>query len=34
MPTFIFIKEGIEVDKIVGADKEELPKKVELLSAI
>ncbi|KAG6483297.1 hypothetical protein ZIOFF_059941 [Zingiber officinale] len=29
MPTFIFIKEGNLVDKLVGAHKEELPKKVE-----
>lgn len=34
MPTFLFIKEGNEVEKIVGAQKEELPKKVELLAAI
>ncbi|KAG6497341.1 thioredoxin H-type-like [Zingiber officinale] len=34
MPTFIFIKEGIEVDRLVGANKDALPKKVELLAAI
>ncbi|XP_042421715.1 thioredoxin H5-like [Zingiber officinale] len=30
MPTFIFIKEGNLLDKLVGAHKDELPKKVEL----
>lgn len=29
MPTFILIKKGKEVDKIVGARKEELQKKIE-----
>lgn len=31
MPTFVFLKEGTIVDKIVGADKVELPRKIELL---
>ncbi|KAG6475624.1 thioredoxin H1-like [Zingiber officinale] len=31
MPTFVFLKEGTIVDKIVGADKVALPKKIELL---
>ena len=31
MPTFIFLKNGEVVYKMVGAHKEELPKKVELL---
>ena len=31
MPTFIFVKAGQVVDKMVGAHKEELPRKVELL---
>ncbi|OVA09089.1 Thioredoxin [Macleaya cordata] len=30
MPTFIFIKQGVVVDKIVGAGKNELEKKIEL----
>ncbi|KAJ8513030.1 hypothetical protein OPV22_003464 [Ensete ventricosum] len=30
MPTFIFLKEGTIVDKIVGAQKEELQRKIEL----
>jgi thioredoxin 1 len=29
MPTFLFIKDGKQVDKIVGASKEELDKKVQ-----
>ncbi|CAK9860750.1 unnamed protein product [Sphagnum jensenii] len=29
MPTFLFIKDGKQVDKIVGANKEELDKKVQ-----
>lgn len=29
MPTFIFMKDGTIVDKIVGARKDELPKKIE-----
>lgn len=28
MPTFIFVKDGAEVDKIVGADKNALTTKV------
>lgn len=31
MPTFVFLKEGTIVDKILGADKVELPKKIEFL---
>ncbi|KAL0916776.1 hypothetical protein M5K25_014313 [Dendrobium thyrsiflorum] len=31
MPTFIFLKDGEVVDKLVGAHKEELPRKVDLL---
>ena len=31
MPTFIFLKAGQVVDRIVGANKEELQKKVRLL---
>ena len=27
MPTFLFIKDGQEVDKVVGADKNELERK-------
>lgn len=27
-PTFFFIKEGRQVDKFVGADKVQLPKKI------
>ncbi|CAL9155673.1 unnamed protein product [Musa hybrid cultivar] len=30
MPTFIFLKEGTIVDKIVGAHKDELPRRIEL----
>ncbi|PKA46943.1 Thioredoxin H-type 2 [Apostasia shenzhenica] len=30
MPTFIFLKEGTIVDKIVGANKDDLPKKIGL----
>ncbi|KAG0496934.1 hypothetical protein HPP92_001625 [Vanilla planifolia] len=30
MPTFIFLKDGTIVDKIVGANKDDLPKKIEL----
>ncbi|XP_074583147.1 thioredoxin H1-like [Curcuma longa] len=30
MPTFVFLKEGTIVDKIVGAQKEELPRRIEL----
>ncbi|KAK4481852.1 hypothetical protein RD792_012828 [Penstemon davidsonii] len=29
MPTFVLIKKGKEVDKVVGAKKEELMKKIE-----
>lgn len=29
MPTFILIKRGKEVDKVVGAKKEDLQKKIE-----
>ena len=29
MPTFLLIKRGTEVDKVVGANKEELQKKIE-----
>ncbi|XP_068652042.1 thioredoxin H1-like [Aristolochia californica] len=29
MPTFIFIKEGKEIDRLVGASKEELQDKIE-----
>ncbi|KAL2559588.1 Thioredoxin H2 [Forsythia ovata] len=29
LPTFLLIKKGIEVDKLVGANKEELRKKIE-----
>ena len=29
MPTFLLIKRGTEVDKVVGAKKEELQKKIE-----
>jgi thioredoxin 1 len=29
MPTFIFVKEGKQIDKFVGAKKEELQKKIE-----
>lgn len=28
LPTFVFLKEGRVVDRIVGARKDELPKKV------
>nr|CAD1819848.1 unnamed protein product [Ananas comosus var. bracteatus] len=31
MPTFVFLKEGTIVDKVVGAKKEELQKKIEQL---
>nr|CAD1841762.1 unnamed protein product [Ananas comosus var. bracteatus] len=31
MPTFVFLKEGKAVDKLVGAVKDELQKKIELL---
>ena len=30
MPTFIFLKEGTILEKVVGAHKDELPKKIEL----
>ncbi|XP_038990487.1 thioredoxin H1-like [Phoenix dactylifera] len=30
MPTFIFLKEGTIVEKLVGAHKDDLPKKIEL----
>nr|CAD1818313.1 unnamed protein product [Ananas comosus var. bracteatus] len=33
MPTFVFLKEGTIVDKVVGAKKEELQKKIEQLMA-
>ncbi|KAK1309791.1 Thioredoxin H2-1 [Acorus calamus] len=29
VPTFVFVKKGTEVDKVVGANKEELEKKIE-----
>ncbi len=29
MPTFLFIKEGKQIDKIVGANKDELDRKVQ-----
>lgn len=29
MPTFVLVKKGQEVDRIVGAKKEELQKKIE-----
>jgi thioredoxin 1 len=29
MPTFLFIKDGKQVDRIVGANKDELDKKVQ-----
>ncbi|MCI19673.1 thioredoxin h2-like [Trifolium medium] len=29
MPTFVFLKKGKEVDKVVGAKKDELHKKIE-----
>ncbi|KAH0469041.1 hypothetical protein IEQ34_002273 [Dendrobium chrysotoxum] len=32
MPTFIFLKDGTIIDKIVGANKDDLPKKIELHS--
>ncbi|KAG0472373.1 hypothetical protein HPP92_016919 [Vanilla planifolia] len=28
MPTFVFLKEGVIVDKLVGANKDDLPKKI------
>ncbi|WOL08895.1 thioredoxin H1 [Canna indica] len=31
MPTFVFLKEGNIVDKLIGANKDDLPKKIELL---
>lgn len=31
MPTFVFLKDGIEVDRLEGADQEELKRKVENL---
>ncbi|KAK1263139.1 Thioredoxin H2-1 [Acorus gramineus] len=29
VPTFVFVKQGTEVDKVVGANKEELERKIE-----
>ncbi|KAK1263142.1 Thioredoxin H2-1 [Acorus gramineus] len=29
VPTFVFVKQGTEVGKVVGANKEELEKKIE-----
>jgi thioredoxin 1 len=34
MPTFLFIKDGKQVDKIVGANKEELDKKVQHYASV
>ncbi|KAK8953233.1 Thioredoxin H1 [Platanthera guangdongensis] len=33
MPTFIFLKDGTIVDKIVGAQRDELPRKIALHSS-
>ena len=33
MPTFIFLKEGKIVDKVVGANKDQLQQKIELHSS-
>ncbi|KAJ3698830.1 hypothetical protein LUZ61_002535 [Rhynchospora tenuis] len=33
MPTFVFMKEGTILDKIVGAKKEEIQKKIEVLAS-
>ncbi|XP_020257566.1 thioredoxin H1 [Asparagus officinalis] len=30
MPTFVFVKEGTIIDKVVGANKVDLPKKIEM----
>ena len=29
MPTFVFVKKGEEVDRVVGADNDDLEKKIE-----
>ncbi len=34
MPTFLFIKDGKQIDKIVGANKEELDKKVQHFASL
>jgi thioredoxin-like negative regulator of GroEL len=34
MPTFLFIKDGKQVDKIVGANKEELDRKVQHFASL
>ncbi len=34
MPTFLFIKDGKQVDKIVGANKDELDKKVQHFASL
>ncbi|KAG8503085.1 hypothetical protein CXB51_000905 [Gossypium anomalum] len=34
MPTFVFLKEGERVDKVVGAKKEELQQKIALHSSV
>lgn len=34
MPTFLLIKKGKEVDKVVGARKDDLQKKIEKYRAI
>jgi thioredoxin 1 len=34
MPTFLFIKDGKQIDKIVGANKEELNKKVQHFASL
>lgn len=33
MPTFLFIKDGKEIDKIVGANKDELQKKAQFYAS-
>ncbi|XP_073285784.1 thioredoxin H-type 1-like [Primulina huaijiensis] len=34
MPTFVFLKEGLEVDRVVGAGKEDLATKIDLHGTI
>jgi thioredoxin 1 len=34
MPTFLFIKDGKQIDKIVGANKDELEKKVQYYASL
>ena len=34
MPTFVLVKDGKEVDRVVGAKKDELEKKIEKHKAI